>query len=193
MLRPRGTCHGTAPTLPSPNGGRVLLTAPDCPTGGRSLFSATFAAVARAVAVLVVATALLLGCGGGSRAGASPAAAASGQGSYAVVVRDGGRTVGRFDLAALRAMPQADISTPKSQGKQTQHGPRVRTVLARAGVQRFGRLKVAGPGGTGAFSSAEIDDQVVLDFDNRGTVKLAGANLTVDRWVRDVTELDASP
>jgi hypothetical protein len=24
MLRPRGTCHRTAPTLPSPNGGRVL-------------------------------------------------------------------------------------------------------------------------------------------------------------------------
>jgi hypothetical protein len=136
--------------------------------------------------VLVVATALLLGCGSGSRA-------ASGQAGYAVVVRDGGRTVGRFDVAALRAMPQADISTPKSQGKQTQHGPRVRTVLTRAGVQRFGRLKAVGPDATGTFSPAEIDDQVVLDFDNRGTVKLAGAKLPVDRWVRDVTELDASP
>jgi hypothetical protein len=137
--------------------------------------------------VLVVATALLLGCGGGSRAGASA------QAGYAVVVRDGSRTVGRFDVAALRAMPQADISTPKAQGKQTQHGPRVRTVLTRAGVQRFGSLKVAGPDGTGTFSSAEIDDQVVLDFDNRGTVKLAGAKLPMDRWVRDVTELDVTP
>jgi hypothetical protein len=143
--------------------------------------------------VLVVATALLFGCGGGGHAGASGPAATSGQAGYAVVVRDGSRTVGRFDLAALRALPQADISTLKSQGKQTQHGPRVRTVLTRAGVQRFGRLKVAGLDATGTFSSAEIDDQVVLDFDNRGTVKLAGANLPVDRWVRDVTELDTSP
>jgi hypothetical protein len=137
--------------------------------------------------VLGVATALLLGCGGGSRAGAG------GQAGYAVVVRDGSRTVGRFDVAALRAMPQVDISTPKSQGKQTQRGPRVRAVLARAGVQRFGHLKVVGPDATGTFSPAEIDDQVVLDFDNRGTVKLAGAKLPMDRWVRDVTELDASP
>jgi hypothetical protein len=108
-----------------------------------------------------------------------------------VVVRTGGTTVGRFDVAALRGLPQIDVATPQSQGKQVQHGPRVRTVLARAGVQRFGRLRATGPGAAQTFTAGEIDDQVVLDFDNRGTVKLAGAHLPQDRWVRDVTELDA--
>jgi hypothetical protein len=164
------------------------------------------APVARAVAVLVLAIVLLLGCGGGSsRTGASAPAATSTPAatsipaatstptSYAVVVRDGGRAVGRFDVAALRAMPQTDVATPMPQGKQTQRGPRVRTVLARAGVQRFARLTVIGMDATGTFASAEIDDQVVLDFDKRGTVKLAGAHLLVERWVRGVVELDASP
>jgi hypothetical protein len=134
------------------------------------------------------AVVLLAGCAGG---GASPS---SGQGGgYAVVVRSGGRTAGRFDVPALKALPQTDVATPQSQGKQVQHGPLVRTVLARAGVQQFSRLRVVGPDGSETFTAVEIDQQVVLDFDNRGTVKLAGANLPQARWVHDVTELDAEP
>jgi hypothetical protein len=136
--------------------------------------------------VLALSAALLLGCSG--------AIGQSGQaGGHAVLVRDGGRALARFDLAALRALPQTDIATPQSQGRRVQHGPRVRTVLAQAGVLQFTSLRVVGVGGTGTFSAAEIDDQVVLDFEQRGTVKLAGANLPQARWVRDVTELDADP
>ena len=104
--------------------------------------------------------------------------------SYAVVVRSDGNAVGHFDLAALRALPAVDVATPQSQGKQVQHGPQVRTVLARAGVQRFSRLRAVGLSDSQTFSSTEIDDQVVLDFDNRGTVKLAGAHLPQNRWCR---------
>jgi hypothetical protein len=135
------------------------------------------------LAALALAAALLPACGGAS---AQP-------GGYAVTVRSGGKTAGRFDVAALRAMPAVDVATPQSRGKQIQHGPLVRTILARAGIQRFGRLRAAGPGSAQTFTAAEVDDQVVLDFDNRGTVKLAGAHLAQDRWVQDVTELDADP
>jgi len=141
-----------------------------------------------APAVLVAAALLLPGCGGLARAARGGQTA-----GYAVTVRSGGRAAGRFDLAALRALPQVDVVTPQSQGKQVQHGPLVRTVLAHAAVRSFGRLRALGPGATQTFSAAEIDQQVVLDFDNRGTVKLAGAHLPQDRWVRDLTELDADP
>ena|SRR5215469_3182936 len=131
--------------------------------------------------MLLIAAALLPACSGSGQTG-----------GYSVTVRSGGKQMGRFDLAALRAMPAVDVSTPQSQGRQVQHGPQVRTVLARAGVQRFVTLRASGPGDAQTFTAAEIDDQVVLDFDNRGTVKLAGAHLAQNRWVRDVTELDAS-
>jgi hypothetical protein len=142
--------------------------------------------LATAVAGFLLAAVLLPACG---RQPAHPSAAAG----YAVSVRSGGKTAGRYDVAALRALPAVDVATPQSQGKQVQHGPLVRAVLARAGVQGFGRLRAVGLGNAQTFSASEIDDQVVLDFDNRGTVKLAGAHLTQDRWVRDLTELDADP
>ena len=139
--------------------------------------------MSRALCMLLVAAALLPACGGTSGGQTS---------GYTVTVRSGGKEMGRFDLATLRAMPAVNVTTPQSQGKQVQHGPLVRTVLARAGVQRFVTLSASGPRGTQTFSAADIDDQVVLDFDNRGTVKLAGSHLAQDRWVQDVTVLDAS-
>jgi hypothetical protein len=146
-----------------------------------------------AAAALVLAGLLLPACGAAS---SQPAHAQGGHEQSpgaGVTVRSGGKTAGRFDMAALRRLPAADVATPRSPGKKVQHGPRVRALLARAGVQRFGRLRVVGTGGQQTFSSAEIDDQVVLDFDNAGTVKLAGAHVPLDRWVHHVTELDAGP
>jgi hypothetical protein len=138
--------------------------------------------VSRVLCAFLIAATLLPACGG----------VAVQTGGYAVTVRSGGKEMGRFDLAALRAMPAVDVSTPQSQGKQVQHGPQVRTVLARAGVHGFATLRAAGPVDSQTFTAADIDDQVVLDFDNRGTVKLTGAHLAQDRWVRDVTELDVT-
>jgi len=147
-----------------------------------------------AAAALVLAGLLLPACGAASSPPAhAQSPGAQGGAGYAVTVRSGGKTAGRFDMAALRQLPAADVATPRSPGKKVQHGPQVRAVLARAGVHRFGRLRVVGTGARQTFSSAEIDDQVVLDFDNAGTVKLAGAHVPQDRWVRHVTELDADP
>jgi len=152
-----------------------------------------------AAAALVLAGLLLPACGAASsqatppRSAGAQSAGAQGSTSYAVTVRSGGKTVGRFDMGALRQLPATDVATPKSPGKKVQHGPQVRAVLAQAGVHRFGRLQVTGTGGQQTFSAAEIDNQVVLDFDNAGTVKLAGAHVPQDRWVRHVTDLDADP
>jgi hypothetical protein len=145
--------------------------------------------IAAAVAALLVAAVLGSACEGIGGGGGQPTPP-PGTG-YAVVVRHDGKTAGRFDVAALRAMPAVDVPTPQSQGKQVQHGPTVRAVLSRAGVKAFKRVRAVGLSASQTFTSAEIDDQVVLDFDNRGTMKLAGGHLSTDRWVREVTELDA--
>lgn len=147
--------------------------------------------------VLPLAALVLAACGGSAGPGptARPTASPSGAAAagYAVVVHDRGRAVGRFDLAALRRLPQVDVPSPKQAGKPVQRGPRVRAVLSQAGVKQFGQLRVTGSDSTQTLPAADVDDQLVLDFDKRETVKLAGAHLPVSRWVRDVSALDADP
>lgn len=117
-------------------------------------------------------------------------AACGSGGGYHVSVERGGKTLRSFDLTALHALPEVTVDTSESAGKKEQRGPLVRTVLARAGVHEFSRLRVVGQSGSQTLTAAEIDDQVVLDFNNRGTVKLAGPHLPRSQWVTDVTELD---
>lgn len=135
-----------------------------------------------ALPILLVATVLIAACGSATRAGVDT--------RYHVSVQSGGKTLKSFDLTALRALPAVDVATPQSGGKKVQRGPLVQTVLARAGVHQFNRLLVVGQGASQSFTSAEINDQVVLNFDNRGTVKLADAEAPQSRWVPAVTALD---
>jgi hypothetical protein len=143
---------------------------------------------------LLLATALVAcgsnGGGTGSGTGTGSGGGASSSGS--VVVRDGARELARFDLAALQALPQVDVKTPQSAGDQVQTGPTVRSVLDKAGVAAVTQLRVEGRDPAQTLSGADLDGPI-LDVTNRGTVKLAGADLTTDRWVRDVTALVVNP
>jgi hypothetical protein len=113
----------------------------------------------------VLAGALLSACGGPGGLAARSLAA-----GYAVVVRAGGRTAGSFDVAALRGLPQVDVATPRSQGKQVQHGPRVRTVL-------YGRL-TAGE----LLTRVPIDDVRDLSGARPGPEDA----IELGRWVRPI-------
>lgn len=42
-------------------------------------------------------------------------------------------------------------------------------------------------------NGTDLDDHVILDITKRNTLKLAGRDLGVDRWVRDVTALVVNP
>lgn len=133
--------------------------------------------------------ALLVGLGVGACATDSAA-----QAHYRVVVRhDDGHVLGEFDLARLRELPQSEIATPQSRGSQVQRGPELRAVLAAAGASEATSVRVEGSDPAQTLTAAELAEQVVLSYTKRDTVKLAGANLDRDRWVRDVTAVVVNP
>ncbi len=123
---------------------------------------------------------------GTSGAGSAVAARPPG---YAVQVVCDGETVGDFTPEELGRLPQRTIV---SDGKE-QQGPSVLAVLAAAGIGEFARLDVRGMGlrddGRLSLTAAKIDDDLILDFSDRGTLKLVSPKLGWRDRVRDVTEL----
>lgn len=140
----------------------------------------------RALTLLVLL--VLAGCGGGTGPGTGGGAGPAPDG-YAVVVSRDGQELARLDLAALQALPQSAVETPGTGGEGVQEGPSVAAVLAEAGVTGPLDVTVTGDEGTVAFTAAELAG-AVLDVTNRGTTKLAGADLPRDRWIRSVTALE---
>ncbi|MEB3020348.1 hypothetical protein [[Mycobacterium] crassicus] len=133
--------------------------------------------------------ALLVGPGVG--ACATDSAGATG---YHLVVRQGdGHVLGDFDLARLRELPQIEIETPQSRGNQVQRGPELRSVLTAAGAGDVSAVRVEGSDPAQTLTAVELADRVVLSFTKRDTVKLAGAELARDRWVRDVSAVVVNP
>ncbi|RRR39760.1 hypothetical protein EHH44_21590 [Mycolicibacter terrae] len=101
--------------------------------------------------------------------------------------------LGEFDLARLAELPQIEISTPQSHGNPVQRGPAVRSVLEAAGATAISSIRVEGRDPAQTLTAAELTDRVVLSFTKRDTVKLAGADLARDRWVRDVSTVVVNP
>ena len=109
---------------------------------------------------------------------------------YAVTLTSAGRT-SRVDVAMIEGLPQTTIDTPQA-GQATQTGARVSEVLKTVGVTTFDTLVVTGPKGQQSFSAEEIDDTVILGVSRRQTLRFSGENIPQDRWVQDVTGIDAS-
>lgn len=107
-----------------------------------------------------------------------------------VVVVRGDETLASFSIDQLRELPQ---TTVQQLGK-VQEGPAVRDVLAAAGITDFDHLIVRGLGvrdsGRIELAAEQVTADTVLDFANRGTVKITGPNITWDARVRDVTVLE---
>jgi len=119
-------------------------------------------------------------------------ACSSGTSAYTLSVTRGTTTLATFDLAALQALPQVHVSTPGTGNDGVQDGPAIRAVLDRAGAGAVTSVAVTGDEGTLTFPAADLAT-AVLDVTNRGTTKLAGADLPRERWVRNVTRLVVSP
>lgn len=120
------------------------------------------------------------------------ACGASGTGDQ-LVVQDTSRVLERFTMAQLQRLPQVEIATPQSHGAQTQKGPSVRSVLNAAGVADATRVRVEGRDPAQTLTAAALDEQTILSFTRRHTLKLTGAKLGRDQWVRDVTALVVNP
>jgi hypothetical protein len=123
--------------------------------------------------------------GGGVAPGADEAAPPG----YTVALLVDGEVVRRFTPSELSSMPQSTIT---SDGKE-QQGPSVLAVLEAAAIGDFARLEVRGMGlrddGRLTLAVAQIDDGLLLDFSDRGTLKLVSPDLGWRERVRDVTEL----
>ena len=133
------------------------------------------------VAVLVAAVALawsldLFARGSGSEYGVS-------------IVRDED-VIRAFDLAELKSFK---VRTLKMQG-EVQEGPPLLDVLKAAGVEEFSSLTITGTGlkdtGQIVLDAEEIDRDVLLDFSNRGTVKVCGPDILWENRVRDVLRIE---
>jgi nitrogen regulatory protein PII len=108
---------------------------------------------------------------------------------YAVKVMRGDTVLKQFSVAALRALPAVTII---ADGKP-QHGPTVQTVLTAAGVTSFTTLEVRGMGlrdsGRLTLAAKAVTGDTILDFNDRGTVKIVSPTMDWRLRVRDVTEL----
>lgn len=91
-----------------------------------------------------------------------------------------------FSAADLKALPLAQV---EAEGK-VEEGPRLLDILQAAGVSEFEEITLTGADGSMTLSAEQVDDQVILDFTNRGTVKLAAANIPKTEWVKDITRIE---
>lgn len=110
--------------------------------------------------------------------------------AYSVRVTRDGAVLRTFSVADLRALPQA---REEVDGK-LEEGPKLSAVLAAAGVEPgYESLLITGLGvrddGRLRLPAAEIDEAVLLDFADRGTVKVVSPALAWAERVRDVIEI----
>ena len=115
---------------------------------------------------------------------------ADGEAASEVLVTRDGKTLGRFSIDELRALETVEFK----QAGISETGPSVLRVLDEAGAGEFDRLTALGLGvrddGILVLRREEVTEQVILDFaETRGTVKLAGPDISRDQRVRDVVEL----
>jgi hypothetical protein len=109
--------------------------------------------------------------------------------TYSVAVVRDGSVVRRFSVTDLQALPQGRIVVDDKE----QDGPTVRSVLTASGVDDFEQLTVKGAGlrddGALSLPATRVDDTLLLDFSDRGTVKVCSPAIDWGDWVRDVSEL----
>ena len=87
---------------------------------------------------------------------------------------------------ALKALPQVEITVD---GKP-QQGPAVIDVIKQAGVTDFAQVTIKGDTGEVVLTKAELTSEVILDYANNGSVKLASPKLPIPSPVRRVTVIE---
>jgi hypothetical protein len=91
----------------------------------------------------------------------------------------------------MSSLPKVTVT---AYGK-TEEGPTLQSVLGLAGIEDFNTLTVKGmlrgrvATGELTLKPADVLGGAILDFSNRGTAKVAGANIPEDNWIIDVSEI----
>lgn len=132
---------------------------------------------------------VLVGAAWGFETLVSSGTPGSGPDGYEVIVMREDVELARFDVDGLRELGVQRLTI---QGKP-EEGPTLLSVLDAAGVDGFDRVSIGGWGirddGAIVLTSAEIDEQVLLDIANRGTVKVVGPDIAWEDRVRDITTI----
>jgi hypothetical protein len=102
---------------------------------------------------------------------------------FVIIKPDGSK----FDvtLDAVKKLPLAQITV---EGK-VQEGPKLLDILSLAGVTDFSEVTITGSGAPSTLKREQVDDNTVLDFSNRGTMKLATTYIAKADWTKDITEI----
>ena len=101
------------------------------------------------------------------------------------VIKADGTTVA-FTLDDLKALPLTSIVSDGN----PQEGPSLLAVLEKAGVTDFSEITLTGADGSKTLTRAEVTDQVILNFNNRGSVKLVAPDLAKDARIRDIVTIE---
>jgi hypothetical protein len=93
----------------------------------------------------------------------------------------------KFDvtLEAVKGLPLASLTVD---GK-AQEGPKLIDILKLAGITDFMEVTLTGSSAAATLTREQVDDNTILDFSNRGTMKLATAYIPKANWTKDITEI----
>jgi hypothetical protein len=92
-----------------------------------------------------------------------------------------------FDVT-LDAVKKLKLTQITVEGK-VQEGPKLLDVLSLAGVTDFNEITITGSSAPSTLKHEQVDDNTILDFSNRGTMKLATTYIPKADWTKDITEI----
>jgi hypothetical protein len=110
---------------------------------------------------------------------------------YTIQVFRGEEKAGELTLTELSKLDKVQFN---ADGKD-EEGPTLMSALALVSISSFNEITVYGYS-RGRLATAEltlkrnqINDQVILDFSNQGTCKLAGVDIPSNDWIIDVNKM----
>lgn len=136
------------------------------------------------VVTLIAVMFILAACGGGAGGSASSAGSGNQTAVFQIKLTDG--TLKPVTLDNLKALPQKEIMAA---GK-AQNGPALIDVLTQAGATEFAQATIKGETGEIVLAKAELTPDVILDYANDGTVKIASPTLPMPSPVRRVSTIE---
>jgi hypothetical protein len=146
-----------------------------------------------AVAIVLMAlAAFTAGCSSNSNSSEDSNNDSSSTKEYSIEISRNGQHVTDVTLYQLHALPEVSFEAKGT----TQTGPSLLSVLQYAGITDFTKATVSGLS-KGRVASAEktlnradIDDQVILEFNNQGKTKLAAPSIPDNEWIIDVEAIE---
>jgi hypothetical protein len=102
---------------------------------------------------------------------------------FKIVKPDGSK----FDVT-LDAVKKLTLAQITVEGK-VQEGPKLLDILSLAGVTDFTEITLTGSSAPCTLKHEQVDDNTLLDFSNRGTMKLATTYISKAEWTKDITEI----